>query len=53
MGGEVGEDKPWRWLHLCYEHHRFEQHQKGWSALIKIAPWLRPKIERALGRKVK
>ena len=54
IGGnpEEEKDKPGNWLHLCTEHHRFVQHQKGWAKLLKIAPWLRNKVEKALRRKV-
>jgi len=54
VGGnpEDYKDRPGNWLHLCVEHHRQFQHQKGWASLVKIAPWLRPKVEKALGRKV-
>ena len=50
MGGnETGiANSPHGWLHLCTKCHRDVQHQKGWEALLKRAPWLRAKVERAL-----
>lgn len=49
MGGnETGvATSPAGWLHLCHKCHRGIQHQKGWEALLRKAPWLRAKVEKA------
>lgn len=45
--GAGGDEGPWNWLHLSTEMHRFVQHQSGWEALLKMAPWLKEKVRRA------
>lgn len=50
MGGAITDEKDRHvdWLHLCTDCHRFVQHQKGWAALLKQAPWLKEKVSKAL-----
>lgn len=48
--GAGGPDEPWNVLVMCSDHHvsgEIAQHQRGWEATLTIAPWLRPKYDRA------
>jgi len=46
-GANVGAiEKPWNWLALTPEEHRF-QHQRGWEEFLAQYPHLRGRVERA------
>jgi len=48
--GAGGPDAPWNTFVLCAGHHvsgESAMHQTGWSQTLEIAPWLRPKYDRA------
>lgn len=42
----IAIEKPWNWLALTAEEHRF-MHQHGWAAFLEKYPHLRGRVERA------